>query len=251
MIPALGGAERKLGQVAFPDYFTDGLAWSPDGKYLAVFDKAHHEPYSIYLLSVETGAKRKLTFPPAEYVGDWSQRFSPHGKTLAFVRNYSHRGELYTLPVTSDWHPGGEPRRLTFDERQIFGIDWTGDGQRILYSSGQDGSTNMFSIASSGGTPERVAVPADNPTAISRRISNPGTLPMARRSFSLRPDPAVWRSGCAIVRAAIRFNLLLSMVRMSEVPAGHRTADGSPSTTPKQAPGTFTSSAWMAASRAA
>ena len=82
IIGALGGAERKLGEST-----GCGLSWSPDGKYLALANEnSPHEPYSIFLLSVETGDKRKLTSPPTESVGDWSPQFSPDGKTLAFVR---------------------------------------------------------------------------------------------------------------------------------------------------------------------
>ena len=41
MIPALGGAERKLAEVAQwgPNSICLGLAWSPEGKFLAVADK--------------------------------------------------------------------------------------------------------------------------------------------------------------------------------------------------------------------
>jgi len=37
------------------------------------------EPHSIFLLSVETGEKRRLTSPRNEYFGDWNPRFSPDG----------------------------------------------------------------------------------------------------------------------------------------------------------------------------
>jgi Tol biopolymer transport system component len=63
--------------------------------------------------------------------------------------------------------PDSEPRRLTLDEREVFSIDWSGDGRRIVYSSGQDGSTNLFAVAVSGGLRERPAVSGANPTALS------------------------------------------------------------------------------------
>jgi hypothetical protein len=77
MIPALGGVERKLGEVAASRWPWVGLSWSPDGKYLALIDKsASREPYSVFLLSVETGDKLKLTSPPTEYPGDGNPQFS-------------------------------------------------------------------------------------------------------------------------------------------------------------------------------
>jgi Tol biopolymer transport system component len=57
VIPALGGAERKLGESS-----ECLLDWSPDRKYLALPDKnAPREPYSIFLVSVERKAKNHLT----------------------------------------------------------------------------------------------------------------------------------------------------------------------------------------------
>jgi len=195
MVPALGGAERKLGES--PRYAglawspnSSGLAWSPDGKYLVLVDKnAPREPDSLFMLSVETGDKRRLTLPPAEYAGDWSPRFSPDGKTLAFGRSSSVlSGEIYVLPVTPDGRPLGEPRRLTHDERLIFGLDWIADGRRIVYSSGQGGNTNLLTIPASGGTPERLAVAGENPTELS--ISRSGSRLVYERDVF---HSSIWR----------------------------------------------------------
>src|SRR5262249_23731389 len=55
--------------------------------------------------------------------------FSPDGRTLAFVQ---YRGpstnDVFALTLTPDGTPDGEPRRLTFDERLIAGLDWTPAG---------------------------------------------------------------------------------------------------------------------------
>jgi len=186
MIPALGGAERKLGESAR----CGGLSWSPDGRYLALAGKnAPREPYSIFLLSVEASDKRILTSPPTEYSGDLTPRFSPDGKTIAFLRASSGENyEIYVLPVTSDGQPQGEPRRLTHDERIIFGLDWTADGRRIVYSSGQIFSTNLLTISASGGVPERLAVAGENPTALS--ISRSGSRLVYERDLF---DSNIWR----------------------------------------------------------
>jgi eukaryotic-like serine/threonine-protein kinase len=186
MIPALGGAERKLGESAECGL----LSWSPDGKYLALVDKnAPQEPYSIFFLSVETGDKRKITSPHIQSFADSIPRFSPDGRTLAFRRSSSTLNEeIYLLSLTSDGRPLGEPRRLTHDERLIFGLDWTADGRRIVYSSGQTGSTNLFAIPASGGVPERLVVADANVTdlAISR---SGGQLVYERDVF----DSNIWR----------------------------------------------------------
>jgi Tol biopolymer transport system component len=186
MIPALGGAERKLGESAR----CGGLSWSPDGKYLALAGKnAPREPYGIFLLSVEASDKRILTSPPTEYSGDLNPLFSPDGKTIAFIRaSSSENDEIYVMPVTSDGRPQGEPRRLTHDERIIFGLDWTADGRRIVYSSGQIFSTNLLTISASGGVPERLAVAGENPRALS--VSRSGSRLVYERDVF---DSNIWR----------------------------------------------------------
>jgi DNA-binding winged helix-turn-helix (wHTH) protein len=71
LIPALaGGAERRVTEVAPPDpgyQNLRSLAWSPDGKSLVVSDlDAAHSDFGLSLVSVETGAKRRLTLPPPD-----------------------------------------------------------------------------------------------------------------------------------------------------------------------------------------
>ena len=97
MIPALGGSERKLGEKAaeiYPGANSSFLSWSPDGKFLAFGDKPSPEAsLGLYILSLETGEKRRLTSPPPQSMGDYSPHFSPDGKTLAFIRERSGTAE--------------------------------------------------------------------------------------------------------------------------------------------------------------
>ena len=190
MVPALGGAERKLAESAW----CSSLSWSPDGKYLAMSDESGpRTPHGIFLLTIETGDKRKLTSPPAEYSGDSgdsSPRFSPDGKTLAFVRSsLVHGGEIYLLRVTSEGRPLGEPRWLTLGNRIIFGFDWTADGRRMVYSSGQPGSTSLLTIPTSGGPPEHLAVTGENASALSISRTSGSGLVYERNVY----DTNIWR----------------------------------------------------------
>jgi Tol biopolymer transport system component/DNA-binding winged helix-turn-helix (wHTH) protein len=186
MIPALGGVERKLGESAGCGL----LSWSPDGKQLALADKsAPGEPYSIFLLSVETGDKRKLTSPPHGDFGDRSPRFSPDGKTIAFDRSSSLLSdEIYLLDVTSEERPLAEPRRLILDEQPIFGLDWTADGRRIVFSSHRLGSTNLWVTPASGGTPEPLSVAGEN--AVLPSVARVGNRLVYER---LVRDLNIWR----------------------------------------------------------
>ena len=187
MVPALGGAERKLGEVALCET-CEGLSWSPDGKYLALVDRSGPQaPYSIFLLSRETGDKRRLTSPPNEYFGDSDPSFSPDGKTLAFSRSPATlSADVYVLPVVAGERSGVEPKRLTFDERVLFGLDWTADGRRIVYSSGQ--GTSLWIVPASGGTPEGLALTGGNVWALS--VSRTGNRLVYQRGVL---DSNIWR----------------------------------------------------------
>jgi Tol biopolymer transport system component/serine/threonine protein kinase len=157
LIPSLSGPERKLADIIprllGPRVGGDGLAYSLDGKSLAVPDKSSAgEPFSIVLISTETGEKRKLTSPPAGSVGDNTPSFSPGGSQLAFCR-ISGQGieDIYLMPAE-----GGEPKRLTFDNRDIRDLDWTADGREIVFISNREGDTGLWRVSASGGVPERL-----------------------------------------------------------------------------------------------
>jgi Tol biopolymer transport system component/DNA-binding winged helix-turn-helix (wHTH) protein len=156
LIPALGGAERKLAKIFPYQVPSDGASqyYSPDGKYLAIPDKnSPSEPLSVFLLSIETGERRRLTSPPAGVIGDYNPAFSPDGKWLAFARSPRwSTDDLYVMPLA-----GGEPKRLTFDNMTINGLAWTPDSREIVFDSRRGGSSrHLWRAPITGGTPERV-----------------------------------------------------------------------------------------------
>ena len=135
LITALGGTERKLAETRVPFTYLLGtcLAWSPDSRWLAVCDWAEDSPgpLSLFLLSVDSGERRRLTTPlEGSNLGDLLPAFSPDGRTLAFSRFGSASSDLYLLDLDEDLNPQGEPRRRTFMEQLIFG-QFTSDGRDI------------------------------------------------------------------------------------------------------------------------
>ena len=167
LVPALGGAERKLSS-AFPfrPVITgNALNFAPDGKSLALPDKdSESEPFSIFALSIDTGEKLKVTSPPAGSFGDMYPAFSPDQKLLAFVRFESIAStDIYLMPAN-----GGQPNRLTFDHTSIRGLSWTSDGHEIVFASRRGGSTyNLWKISVTDGRAEQLMTSerdAFNPT---------------------------------------------------------------------------------------
>jgi len=152
VVPALGGTERRL-YSSPPDLYPK-LAWSPDGKVLAFPENNGTNTHSwITLLSLADSTKRALTFPPAED-RDEGPAFSPDGSQVAFIRGAIAGvvNNVFVVPTT-----GGEPRRLTFDNRPLFGLTWTADGREIIYSTIREGPTALWRVPTSGGTPRPVA----------------------------------------------------------------------------------------------
>jgi len=179
-VAALGGAEQKLADIvpthgydrgAYYQFARNTLSYSPDGKHLAVADSASAgEPFSIFLLEIETRKKTRLTYPPAASVGDDSPAFSPDGRTLGFARLIAGGKDIYLVPVA-----GGEARRLTSESTvqpgsQTDGLAWTPDGREIVFASNRTGSFLLWRVPVSGGAPTRIDVGAQSVSrpAISR-----------------------------------------------------------------------------------
>src|SRR5262249_32960177 len=115
------------------------LAWTPDGKWLAAAGLfGRNRPSEIWLLSAETGERRRLGVASnASDGGDVGPAFSPDGRFLALLR-YATRsvGAIYRLPLDAGYAAAGPLVRLTHENRSVGGPCWNAQGTRILYSSG-------------------------------------------------------------------------------------------------------------------
>ena len=159
LVSPLGGPERKVGQAFWPT-----MAWSPDSRWLAVVDSEGPQ-LSIFILSIDSGQKRKITSPPAG-LADMYPAFSGDGRTLAFSRASSPTSaDLFVVGLSGDGAPEGEPHRLTADSAQNNSPVWTADGREILFCSTRSGSPSLWRmpVSHSGsawraGEPERLAV---------------------------------------------------------------------------------------------
>ncbi|HVT58891.1 MAG TPA: winged helix-turn-helix domain-containing protein [Thermoanaerobaculia bacterium] len=175
-VPALGGPERRLGPCGNDD--ATRISWSPDGRWLATSlrDAAPGAgPARLRLLSPATLESRALTTPPPGIYGDYNPAFSPDGTRLAFVRALANdvedlyevdlegRGEAAAAQTNggeaaaAQTSGGGEPRRLTFDNSGIAGVDWLRDGRELVFSSDRGGIYSLWRVAAAGGTPRLLA----------------------------------------------------------------------------------------------
>ncbi len=184
ILPADGGKPHAVAPV-LPTRF--GLAychldWSPDGTTLAVDDTPSlSQPLSIFLVRLDTGEKRRLTQPEEMIIGDVAPRFSPDGRTVAFIRAF-HRSyqEVFTVPVS-----GGAPRQWTSDSRMVTGVDWSVEG--LLAASSRGGSYRIWRLAQ-GKEPSPTGIYGEFPIQFSYSRRE------ARLVYSLiQNDPNIWR----------------------------------------------------------
>ncbi|NBX37458.1 MAG: hypothetical protein EBR10_09605 [Planctomycetes bacterium] len=90
-------------------------------------------------------------------------RFSPDGKSIAFLGNYEGNRDIYVTPIT-----GGIPSRVTHHPTTELPTDWMSDG-RILFSASGMGTypraPQIFAVNAAGGLPDEFPVPyGANPT---------------------------------------------------------------------------------------
>ena len=190
LVPAIGGPERKLAEISVPDVSVvgagfGGLSWSPDGKWLAVTDQ-----HSIYALSLSTGEKKKLTFPPAGQIDD-TPAFSPDGRSLAFSRHSTlSAAEVFLVALSDDLAPTGEPKQLTSKRQVSKSPVWTADGREIIFSSGSyiaPTESDLWRVPTSGGALQPLFTSA---RGLTPALSRQGTRFAYSRFFS---DLNIWR----------------------------------------------------------
>src|SRR5881396_329850 len=105
---------------------------SPDGKWVAYTVteqslKDNRGIARIWLADVASGAVRQLTAGPGS---DRQPRWSPDGRTLAFVSTRENGAQLWVLPIA-----GGEARRVTSLADGVFDPLWLPDGTGLLVTS--------------------------------------------------------------------------------------------------------------------
>ncbi len=118
----------------------------------------------IWVVSRDGGQAAPLASPAGP---ELFPRFSPDGKTLAFVGNYDGNRDLYTLEVG-----GGLAKRITHHPMPEQLCDWTPDGSSLIFASGHAAplggrQSQLFTVAAGGGLPVRLPVPYGGNGALS------------------------------------------------------------------------------------
>jgi Tol biopolymer transport system component/DNA-binding winged helix-turn-helix (wHTH) protein len=154
VVPALGGPERKLRSTHVPYAVAAGISWSPDGKSLAYGDTVSGKPGDrMFLLSMETLESRQVPHNP-ECNHEANLMFQHNGSTLAFVcvRNTADFA-LYSFSFEA---PGVSPKLVASFPNFIYGLTWSSDDRRLIFSQGSEEGEWLYEVAVGGGMLRRL-----------------------------------------------------------------------------------------------
>jgi Tol biopolymer transport system component len=187
LIAPLGGPERKLAEtsVGATDATAPYLAWCPDSNCLVVTDSlGEAKPVALFVVSLESRERRRLTNPQPPATGDMNPAVSPDGSWLVFRRNASglFSGELYRLPLGRGLTVAGEPQRLTPVALDADFPTWMPDSKEILFSA----RGNLWRLAVAG------EKPGESQAARLPFVGEDGLMPVVSRPQPGRPPRLVY-----------------------------------------------------------
>ena len=126
--------------MSYPDIYKDKIVFTYEN--------------DLWLVNSSGGTATRLTsFPGNEF----SARFSPDGKYIAFTGGYDGTYSVYVIPSE-----GGEPVRVTYTPTTAQSIAWTPDGKRIVFRSYWENfiyrNPNLYFVDKGGSAPERFPI---------------------------------------------------------------------------------------------
>jgi len=203
LVPALGNAaERRLASATIRPTTRrpSRLAWTPDGRWLAI-DAAlsPEDSYGIWLLSPDGQQRRRLlteTDGAIVRVGV-APAFSFDGRHLAFIRKTSTSVEsIYVLPLSADMTEAGPPVAVTDQSpgAAFTGLVWTDNDHALMFTMAGDMApqSRLYRLAM---TPDRMHVAGASQMlpfgdqAHNLTVSRSGRLVYSAQSR----DSAIWR----------------------------------------------------------
>lgn len=137
---------------------------SPDGSRIAftlVSVDIEQDEYRTHLWLADVPEAGAAPSPPRQITfggRDSQPRWSPDGRTLAFVRKTTAEddAQIHLLPLD-----GGEPRRLTALKKGASSPAWSPDGQRIVFTSGHNPALDTEGAKKPKHEPARVVTRAE------------------------------------------------------------------------------------------
>lgn len=153
-------------QVTFGEKSSTNPKWSPDGNWIAFTSNRKDNRNNLYVLRAAGGEAEPLTDLKGG-VGNFE--WSPDGKWIAFTmtdaktddeeKNDKGRNDfrwvdenwkmarLYILPVAKDAAGKREPRKMTTENYNVSGLDWSPDSKAIAFSYTKTSGANDWTTS--------------------------------------------------------------------------------------------------------
>ncbi|MCG8371055.1 MAG: Tol-Pal system beta propeller repeat protein TolB [Proteobacteria bacterium] len=123
-------------------------AWSPDSRQLA-YVSFEGDQSSIWVQTLRTGNRFKVSSKPGI---NGAPSFSPDGRKLAItLGGVDGNPDVYVLDINSR-----RTTRLTTHRAIDTEGSWSPDGRYVYFTSDRSGGPQIYRVAATGGSPERV-----------------------------------------------------------------------------------------------
>ena len=127
------------------------VGWRRDSK-AVLFTQAETPggPSAVFEFDLASGRTRQVSFPPAGSWGDIAGAQSPDGRLLAVARYPAFgKGDVYVAAYGEKQDPA---RRLTSLETWVVGVDWTPDGQSVVFGGQNGHKIGIHGVSAAGGS---------------------------------------------------------------------------------------------------
>ncbi len=129
---ALDISSGKLEQITFGSFWNDKPGWSPCGNWITYISNqtGFQEIFKIAVSDSGPGEPVQLT-----KLQGWcdSPRYSPCGKYIAYISNETGNNDIWIMDAS-----GQNARQITEHSGNDTHVEWTADGQGLLWSSDRD-----------------------------------------------------------------------------------------------------------------
>ena len=196
VVPALGGAVRKLTEVGCLYSLPGPLVWLSGGEQILMIDHCSPGgPFGIVNFSLATGDKRCLVNTPAKSTDSgFGFSLSPDGRTIAFSNTTASLCcDIYTVPLS-----GGTPKHIGFSDGQVgcntltefncSGVMWLPDSKSLVFVSNRTTLPTLWRVPVNGGPVERETTYP----AIGNFSKDGRSFVYSEESGSV--PPAIWRA---------------------------------------------------------